>query len=126
MLYYREQKQLICRRCLGIGHKTENCKNEEVCLTCKKPGHRKADGKCEGILGGKQRQNGPWDKMGDGPLEDGKKFIKKTTQKKKGRMEKSAQRLRRRSSGSTEWTPVRVRWKMCWRKDRVALKPLIT
>ncbi|GFS04535.1 reverse transcriptase [Elysia marginata] len=75
MLYYREQKQLTCRRCLGNGHKTENCKNEEVCLTCKKPGHRKADGKCEGILDGKLTQNGPSDKMGDGPLEDRTKFF---------------------------------------------------
>ncbi|GFS04068.1 hypothetical protein ElyMa_002903800, partial [Elysia marginata] len=69
------REQLTCRRCLGSGHKTENCKNEEVCLTCKRPGHRKADGLCEGILDGKQRENGTSDKMGDGPLEDRKKFI---------------------------------------------------
>ena len=35
-----------CRRCLKEGHKAIDCPNEEVCLSCKQPGHRKGDPKC--------------------------------------------------------------------------------
>ena len=46
-LYYREMKNTIqCRRCLREGHKAIDCPNEEVCLSCKLPGHRKGDRVC--------------------------------------------------------------------------------
>ncbi|GFR90407.1 hypothetical protein ElyMa_004303600 [Elysia marginata] len=75
LLYYREQKQMTCRWCLGIGHKTENCINEEGCLKCIKPGHHMADGNSKGIMEEKQRHNGPPDKLRGGPLEERKKYI---------------------------------------------------
>ena len=46
-LYYREMKNTLqCRRCLREGHKAIDCPNEEVCLSCKLPGHRKGDREC--------------------------------------------------------------------------------
>ena len=46
-LFYREMKNTIqCRRCLKEGHKAIDCPNEEVCLSCKLPGHRKGDQIC--------------------------------------------------------------------------------
>ena len=46
-LYYREMKsQMQCRRCLQEGHKAIDCPNDEVCLNCKLPGHRKGDAEC--------------------------------------------------------------------------------
>lgn len=49
-LFYREMKDTMqCRRCLQTGHKAIDCQNEEVCLDCKKPGHRRGDANCEKV-----------------------------------------------------------------------------
>ena len=37
-----------CRRCLQNGHKAYECPNEEACLLCHLPGHRKGDTACPG------------------------------------------------------------------------------
>ena len=37
---YAEMKK-VCYRCLQDGHTARDCTNEEVCRTCRKPGHRK-------------------------------------------------------------------------------------
>ena len=49
-LFHWEMKtrDLQCRKCLQNGHKSFECTNEEVCLKCKMPGHRKGDRKCTG------------------------------------------------------------------------------
>ena len=46
-IYYKEMKKTQeCFRCFKIGHKASECENEEVCLTCRKPGHRRGDPVC--------------------------------------------------------------------------------
>ena len=46
-LYYKEMKKSQeCYRCLEVGHRASECENEEVCLTCRKPGHRRGDPIC--------------------------------------------------------------------------------
>ena len=46
-IFFREMRDnMQCRRCLQNGHKAVNCQNEEVCLTCKKAGHRRGDPIC--------------------------------------------------------------------------------
>ena len=49
-LFHWEMKErdLQCRRCLQPGHKFFECKNEEACLDCHMPGHRRGDTKCKG------------------------------------------------------------------------------
>lgn len=50
-LYHKEQKSvaktLICSKCLQSGHHVSMCKNEVVCRTCKKPGHKRGDPLCD-------------------------------------------------------------------------------
>ena len=47
-LYYREmqENETTCRRCLEKGHKASECTGQEVCVTCRKPGHRRGDPEC--------------------------------------------------------------------------------
>ena len=46
-IFFREMRdKMQCRRCLQSGHKAIDCRNEEVCLTCKKTGHRRGDPTC--------------------------------------------------------------------------------
>ena len=41
-LYHREMREAWeCRKCLQKGHSAKDCQNEEVCLTCRKPGHKR-------------------------------------------------------------------------------------
>ena len=51
-VYYREMvketKERRCYRCLELGHIASECKNEEVCHVCRKPGHRKGSPECLG------------------------------------------------------------------------------
>lgn len=44
-LFHWEMKQnsMQCRKCLQYGHKAAGCQNEEVCLLCKIPGHRRGE-----------------------------------------------------------------------------------
>ncbi|GFS06386.1 hypothetical protein ElyMa_006542700 [Elysia marginata] len=43
-LFFKEMiTEMIYRRCLEKGHTARFCTKEEVCLHCKKPGHRAAD-----------------------------------------------------------------------------------
>ena len=46
-LYFREMKNnMVCRKCLQQGHRAVDCPNEEVCLSCKLPGHRRGSSEC--------------------------------------------------------------------------------
>ena len=46
-LYFREMKNsMSCRKCLQKGHRAVDCPNEEVCLSCKLPGHRRGAPEC--------------------------------------------------------------------------------
>ena len=46
-IFFREMRdKMQCRRCLQTGHKAVDCPNDEVCLTCKKSGHRRGDPIC--------------------------------------------------------------------------------
>ena len=47
-LYHREMRQSVtkCYRCLQEGHRARECPNDEVCHTCKLPGHRRGDPMC--------------------------------------------------------------------------------
>ena len=48
VLYYKEMKESRrCNKCLQYGHIAKYCEQEEVCFTCKKPGHKKGDPKCD-------------------------------------------------------------------------------
>ena len=51
-LYYREMKK--CGNCLQHGHTKYTCKNKEVCLHCKREGHKRED--CIDYLEDKERQ----------------------------------------------------------------------
>ena len=55
-LFHWEMKErdLQCRKCLQPGHKFFECKNEEACLDCHMPGHRKGDTKCKGKQNNKE------------------------------------------------------------------------
>ena len=47
-LYYKEMKDSRkCNKCLQYGHIAKYCEQDEVCHTCKKPGHRKGDPICD-------------------------------------------------------------------------------
>ena len=47
-LYHKEMKQVAkCHKCLEVGHIAKNCDREVVCITCKKPGHRRGDPVCD-------------------------------------------------------------------------------
>ena len=47
-LYHKEMKDSVtCRRCLQKGHMARDCPNDEICLDCKKPGHRRGHPDCE-------------------------------------------------------------------------------
>ena len=46
-IFFREMRdKMQCRRCLQSDHKAVDCPNDEVCLTCKKAGHRRGDPIC--------------------------------------------------------------------------------
>ena len=48
VLFYKEMKASIeCRRCFEKGHMARECPNEELCLDCKKPGHRRGHPDCD-------------------------------------------------------------------------------
>jgi hypothetical protein len=53
-IYHREQKtvqkKIVCSKCLENGHHMSVCKNDVVCRTCKKTGHKRGDPVCD--LGG--------------------------------------------------------------------------
>ena len=47
-LFHEEMKDsMTCRRCLQKGHMARDCPNEEICLDCRKPGHRRGHPECE-------------------------------------------------------------------------------
>ena len=47
-LYHKEMRQVAkCHKCLEVGHIAKFCEREVICLTCKKPGHKKGDPKCD-------------------------------------------------------------------------------
>ena len=39
-----------CRKCFESGHWASSCPNEEKCLECRQPGHRRGDPVCPKIL----------------------------------------------------------------------------
>ena len=49
-IYHKEQKQTQttphCSKCLSEGHHVSQCKGKIVCITCKKPGHKRGDPEC--------------------------------------------------------------------------------
>ena len=48
LLFYKEMKASVeCRRCFQKGHMARDCPNEELCLDCKKPGHRRGHPDCD-------------------------------------------------------------------------------
>lgn len=53
-IYHREQKfarkQIVCSRCLESGHHVSVCENDIVCRICRKPGHKRGDPECTGIV----------------------------------------------------------------------------
>ena len=47
-LYHKEMKQVAkCHNCFEVGHIAKFCEREVVCLTCKKPGHKRGDPICD-------------------------------------------------------------------------------
>ena len=76
-LYYKEMEKETprCKRCFGP-HWTNTCKEEEKCLDCLLPGHRRGDPTCPKVI----KEFGPHDdqntddanskKEGDGPHDD--------------------------------------------------------
>ena len=64
-LFHWEQKEveIQCRKCLQYGHKANLCKNEEVCLQCGQPGHRKGSDKCKGSSVTSGKKQAPWAKQ---------------------------------------------------------------
>ena len=52
-LFHFEQKEAQkqatpeCKKCLQPGHLAKDCENEIVCLSCKKPGHKKGSPQCD-------------------------------------------------------------------------------
>lgn len=61
-IFYWEMKnvEMQCRRCFEFGHKAVECKNEEVCMKCRLPGHRRGATICTGSNQvGKGAQNKP-------------------------------------------------------------------
>ena len=46
-LRHKEQiEEAICNNCLQKGHFAKKCKNQTVCLDCRKPGHKRGDKAC--------------------------------------------------------------------------------
>ena len=60
-LFHPEMKNdTKCFRCLEFGHIASRCPNDEVCLTCKKSGHRKGDPVCGLGLTDTPNKDDPW------------------------------------------------------------------
>lgn len=43
----RPDRSNHCRKCGRVGHKSENCKEDETCLLCNETGHISGSGKCK-------------------------------------------------------------------------------
>ena len=100
-IYHKEQKQIQdeieCGNCRQKGHIRKDCKNEQVCYECMKPGHKKGDWACNmGMVESESDE--------EGEIDDEEELVEKEAEKSENeiqqviddKLQKSYKKLRRK------------------------------